>query len=80
MNAIPSRHQSPSSMAVPRSNGASPPGDISYAYMFEADKSPTMQFDALLRAMARFIVRLSKLARHGRETTWLLRINLTTGY
>ncbi|TFB06933.1 hypothetical protein CCMA1212_000861 [Trichoderma ghanense] len=43
-------------MAVPRSNGASPSGDISYAYMFEADKSPTMQFDALLRAMARFIV------------------------
>ncbi|KAL7943288.1 hypothetical protein V8C42DRAFT_117564 [Trichoderma barbatum] len=43
-------------MAVPRSNGPAPPGPIKYAYMFEADKSPTMQFDALLRAIARFIV------------------------
>ncbi|KAH6609384.1 hypothetical protein Trco_002730 [Trichoderma cornu-damae] len=43
-------------MAVPRSNGSAPPGAIKYAYMFEADKSPTMQFDALLRAIARFIV------------------------
>jgi hypothetical protein len=67
-------------MAVPRSNGASPAGDISYAYMFEADKSPTMQFDALLRAMARFIVRLSNLARHGQKTTWLMTIDVTTGH
>ncbi|UKZ75346.1 hypothetical protein TrVFT333_003027 [Trichoderma virens FT-333] len=43
-------------MAVPRSNGQPPPGPIKYAYMFEADKSPTMQFDALLRSIARFIV------------------------
>ncbi|KAL7791294.1 hypothetical protein V8C37DRAFT_382610 [Trichoderma ceciliae] len=43
-------------MAVPRSNGPAPPGAIKYAYMFEVDKSPTMQFDALLRAIARFIV------------------------
>lgn len=43
-------------MAVPRSNGSAPPEPIKYAYMFETDKSPTMQFDALLRSIARFIV------------------------
>ncbi|KAL7939684.1 hypothetical protein V8C35DRAFT_13832 [Trichoderma chlorosporum] len=43
-------------MAIPRSNGSAPPEPIQYAYMFEANKSPTMQFDALLRAIARFIV------------------------
>ncbi|KAL7924072.1 hypothetical protein ACQKWADRAFT_319646 [Trichoderma austrokoningii] len=43
-------------MAVPRSNGSTPPEAITYAYMFEADKSPTKQFDALLRSIARYIV------------------------
>ncbi|KAM0485131.1 hypothetical protein ACHAPX_001109 [Trichoderma viride] len=43
-------------MAVPQSNGSPPPEAITYAYMFESDKSPTKQFDALLRAIARFIV------------------------
>lgn len=44
-------------MAVPNAEGSPPsPEKIKYAYMFEADKSPTMQFDSLLRAIARFIV------------------------
>ncbi|KAL6904772.1 hypothetical protein GGI43DRAFT_381173 [Trichoderma evansii] len=43
-------------MAAPRSNGSTPPEAIKYAYMFETDRSPTKQFDALLRAIARFIV------------------------
>lgn len=37
----------------------SPPGPgsaVHYAYMFEKDKSPTKQLDALLRAIARHIV------------------------
>lgn len=32
---------------------------VQYAYMFEKDKGPTKQFDALLRAIARYVVRNS---------------------
>ncbi|KAK5992530.1 hypothetical protein PT974_05941 [Cladobotryum mycophilum] len=42
-------------MATPRSRTRSP-GIMKYTYMFEADKSPTLQFNALLRAIARYIV------------------------
>lgn len=56
LDASLSCRQSPFRMAVPRSNGSAPPEPIKYAYMFETDKSPTMQFDALLRSIARFIV------------------------
>lgn len=36
---------------------ASPGGSVEYRYMFEDNKSPTKQLDALLRAIARHIVR-----------------------
>lgn len=55
-------------MAVPQSNGSPPPEAITYAYMFESDKSPTKQFDALLRAIARFIVRLHMSPGSSNET------------
>lgn len=55
-------------MAVPQSNGSPPPEAITYAYMFESDKSPTKQFDALLRAIARFIVCLYMQPGSGNET------------
>jgi hypothetical protein len=64
-------------MAVPRSNGSAPSEDITYAYMFEEDKSPTMQFDALLRAIARFIVGLQIWPDSNKETIMLM--SLTTG-
>lgn len=35
---------------------------VQYAYMFEKDKSPTKQLDALLRAIAVYIVRIPSLA------------------
>lgn len=35
--------------------GATPP--LQYEYMFESNKSPTKQLDALLRAIARHLVR-----------------------
>jgi hypothetical protein len=34
-----------------------PPSTIQYAYMFEPNKSPTKQLDALLRAISRYICR-----------------------
>jgi hypothetical protein len=58
-------------MAVPQSDGSPPPEAITYAYMFESDKSPTKQFDALLRAIARFIVRLHMRPNSGNEIKWL---------
>lgn len=40
--------------------GAGQPG-FRYEYMFAKDKSPTKQLDAILRAVARYIVRLRRL-------------------
>lgn len=39
------------------SSDASPDSAVQYAYMFEKDKGPTKQLDALLRAIARHVVR-----------------------
>ena len=47
-------------MATPPSDGTTPGSgtgpEIQYAYMFEDNKRPTKQLDALLRAIALFIV------------------------
>lgn len=59
-------------MAAPRSNGSTPPEAIKYAYMFETDRSPTKQFDALLRAIARFIVCLQMWPGSNNEAKWLV--------
>lgn len=59
-------------MAVPPSNGSTPPEAIQYAYMFESDRSPTKQFDALLRAIARFIVCLQMWPDSSNDTKWLV--------
>lgn len=43
--------------AMPSSSYDTRPGTpVKYAYMFEKDKGPTKQFDALLRAIARHVV------------------------
>ncbi|TWU76354.1 hypothetical protein ED733_006243 [Metarhizium rileyi] len=42
-------------MSMPYSD-ASPDSAVQYAYMFERDKSPTKQLDALLRAIARHVM------------------------
>ncbi|TQV96399.1 hypothetical protein V2A60_003193 [Cordyceps javanica] len=43
-------------MATPPSGGTTPGSAVQYCYMFEGDKRPTKQLDALLRAIARHIV------------------------
>ncbi|KAJ4165130.1 hypothetical protein LMH87_006776 [Akanthomyces muscarius] len=43
-------------MATPSSGGTTPGSAVQYCYMFEADKRPTKQLDALLRAIAMYII------------------------
>ncbi|OAA62211.1 hypothetical protein ISF_05220 [Cordyceps fumosorosea ARSEF 2679] len=43
-------------MATPPSGGTTPGSTVRYCYMFEDDKRPTKQLDALLRAIAMHIV------------------------
>lgn len=43
-------------MATPTSGGTTPGSALKYDYMFESDKRPTKQLDALLRAIAMHIV------------------------
>jgi hypothetical protein len=43
-------------MASPPSGGATPGSALQYCYMFESDKRPTKQLDALLRAISIHIV------------------------
>jgi hypothetical protein len=41
------------------------PSTMKYSYMFEDNKSPTVQLDALLRAISTYIVRLPSLRFYG---------------
>ncbi|KAM3566816.1 hypothetical protein ARSEF4850_000234 [Beauveria asiatica] len=43
-------------MASPPSGGATPGSALQYCYMFESDKRPTKQLDALLRAISLYIL------------------------
>lgn len=63
-DAPPSTAPPDGAASTPGTDAASSPGldagaagPFKYDYMFEKNKSPTKQLDAILRAMARFIVR-----------------------
>lgn len=55
-SAVDRPHRHSDTMATPSSGGTTPGSAVQYCYMFEGDKRPTKQLDALLRAIAMHIV------------------------